>query len=148
MIRDQSNITSETPLRLAEAARLAFPDGSMKVSGLRKEIAKGRLVVERIAGKDYTTPANIGRMRELCRVERKAQDCGCSGHGKVATESTPPRGASLTGKQSEALASARAKLRKLRQLSPTTSLASTDPRGSAIVTPCRQSRGRDCDLRR
>ena len=35
---------------------------------------RGRLVVERIAGKDYTTLANIERMRELCRVEIKAPD--------------------------------------------------------------------------
>jgi len=57
-----------TPLRLSTAAVLAFPDGSMTASGLRRESARGRLVIERIAGKDYTTLANIERMRELCRV--------------------------------------------------------------------------------
>jgi hypothetical protein len=40
---------------------LAFPDGSMSASGLRREAARGRLVIERIAGKDYTTLANIER---------------------------------------------------------------------------------------
>src|SRR5215469_11299281 len=63
-------------LRLAVAAALVFRDGSMTASGLRREAARGRLVVERVAGKDYTTLANIGRMRELCRVEAKAPDCG------------------------------------------------------------------------
>ena len=43
----------------------------MTASGLRREGARGRLVIERIAGKDYTTLANIERMRELCRVAAK-----------------------------------------------------------------------------
>src|SRR6478609_8294988 len=57
------------PLRLAVAAAVAFPDGSMTASGLRREAARGRLVIERIAGKDFTTLANIERRRELCRVQ-------------------------------------------------------------------------------
>ena len=48
-------VTPDMPLRLAAAAALAFPDGSMTASGLRREAARGRLVIERIAGKDYTT---------------------------------------------------------------------------------------------
>jgi hypothetical protein len=61
----------EAPLRLSIAAKLAFPDGSMTASGLRREAARGRLRVERIAGKDYTTLEAINRMRELCRVQAK-----------------------------------------------------------------------------
>ena len=64
-----NEIGPTTPLRLKVAATLAFPDGSMTASGLRREGVRGRLVIERIAGKDYTTLANIERMRELCRVE-------------------------------------------------------------------------------
>jgi len=56
------DIGDDQPLRLAVAAALAFPDGSMTASGLRREAARGRLVVERIAGKDYTTLANVERM--------------------------------------------------------------------------------------
>jgi hypothetical protein len=59
------------PLRLSVAAAVAFPDGSMTASGLRRESARGRLIIERIAGKDYTTLFHIGRMRELCRVQAK-----------------------------------------------------------------------------
>ena len=47
------------PLRLHVAAAEAFPDGSMTASGLRREAARDGLVIERIAGKDYTTLANI-----------------------------------------------------------------------------------------
>ena len=74
----REDIGHDQPLRLAVAAALAFPDGSMTASELRREAARGRLVVERIAGKDYTTLANIERMRELCRVEAKAPVSGCS----------------------------------------------------------------------
>src|SRR5947209_6379821 len=68
-------IDADTPLRLSIAATVAFPDGSMTASSLRRESTRGRLVIERIAGKDYTTLGNIERMRELCRVQAKAPDC-------------------------------------------------------------------------
>lgn len=61
-------ISDDAPLRLAEAVRIAFPMGGMTVSGLRKEASRGRLVVEMIAGKQFTTLANINEMRRLCRV--------------------------------------------------------------------------------
>jgi hypothetical protein len=66
-------ITDDTPLRLARAAELAFPGGGMTASGLRKEAAKGRLVIERIAGKDYTTLHAIAEMRKLCRLVPAAE---------------------------------------------------------------------------
>lgn len=69
---DIGNITPTTPLRLETAARIAFPDGSMKLAGLRREIARGRLAYEVIAGKHYTTLADIEDMRRLCRVQVKA----------------------------------------------------------------------------
>lgn len=61
-------ITDDTPLRLAVAAETAFPGGGMTASGLRKEAVKGRLVIERVAGKDFTTLRAIADMRKLCRV--------------------------------------------------------------------------------
>jgi hypothetical protein len=88
-------ITPDTPLRLEIAAALAFPDGSMTASGLRREGARGRLAIERIAGKDYTTLANIERMRELCRVEAKVHDSTCAGHAQ--TSAGKPYGSSATG---------------------------------------------------
>ena len=66
-IPPRSDVNSDTPLRLAVAAALAYPDGSMTASGLRKEAARGRLAIERTAGKDYTTLAAIERMRDLKR---------------------------------------------------------------------------------
>jgi hypothetical protein len=55
------------PMRLAHAVEIAFPHGGMTVSGLRKEATKGRLVIERIAGKDFVTLTAIDDMRAACR---------------------------------------------------------------------------------
>ena len=74
-------VTPDTPLRLEIAAAIAFPDGSMTAAGLRRDAARGRLVIERIAGKYFTTLANIERMRELCRVEAKARTSGIAASG-------------------------------------------------------------------
>jgi hypothetical protein len=70
-------IDPDAPLRLSEAARIAFPDGSMSVSGLRKERDRLNLVVEKIAGKEYTTLNRIQTMRDLCRVNPKGHDSTC-----------------------------------------------------------------------
>ena len=92
------NIRPDTPLRLCVAAAVAFPDGSMTVSGLRREAARGRLVIERVAGKDFTTLAAIERMRELCRVEAKGRVYGVVqpakgnrpfGSSKIPASNTP-----------------------------------------------------------
>ena len=66
-----SRLAPDAPLRLSIAAKLAFPDGSMTASGLRREALRGRLQVERIAGKDYTTLEAINEMRKLCRVQAR-----------------------------------------------------------------------------
>jgi hypothetical protein len=124
----RDKIDVDTPLRLSVAAALAFPDGSMTASGLRREAGRGRLVVERIAGKDYTTLANIERMRQLCRVERKAPT---SGFAQI--DVTPPDGSSAgqpgpssTTASSSAQDALRAKLKLRNASSPNTSAPSTD----------------------
>lgn len=70
-----------TPLRLATALQYAFPNGGMTVAGLRREAVRGRLVIERIANKDFTTLAAIEEMRRLCRV--KVEDGGFE-RGRIA----------------------------------------------------------------
>jgi hypothetical protein len=98
---DYIDWTDETPLRLKVAAERAFPGGGMTDSGLRREAARGRLVIERIAGKDYTTMRSIADMRGLCRVEAAS-----------------PRSTSEQGEGAElAQARALAKLAELRGMS-------------------------------
>jgi len=86
MVRLMSAIPDiHMPMRLATAISVAFPDGGMTVSGLRREAARGRLVIERIAGKDFVTLAAINDMRERCRVQPKQP---ASGSGQP--ENSPP----------------------------------------------------------
>ena len=57
-------------------------------------------MIERIAGKDYTTLANIERMRELCRVEAKAPTYGSDPPaGKTAASSSKSVWIIIDGKQ-------------------------------------------------
>lgn len=64
-------IGPDTPLRLEDAVRIAFPAGGITVAGMRKEIARGNLAVEKIAGKLFTTLNEIKRMRNKCRVQER-----------------------------------------------------------------------------
>jgi hypothetical protein len=105
------NIGPNTPLRLARAAELAFPDGSMSEKGLRREFNRGRLVVERIAGKDYTTLSAIEEMRILCRLEKNLHGFGSDQREASGAQ----RGSSFTNEGSIALAAARATLRARRK---------------------------------
>src|SRR5205823_5386395 len=97
--QDFPSYPQDRPLRLAVAAKVAFPDGSMSASGLRREAKRGRLVIERIAGKDYTTLGCIERMRELCRVIAKVPDSGSGRSVEKAAESLRAlSGSSLTAR--------------------------------------------------
>ena len=105
-----ANITPETPLRLSVAAKIAFPDGSMTVSGLRREAGRGRLIIEQIAGKHYTTLANIERMRELCRVRPKVHESGYDHRDE--TKPVKPCGSSSTATDRSPHDALRAKLQR------------------------------------
>jgi hypothetical protein len=91
-----SQITDDTPLRLARAAAIAFPDGSMSASGLLVEADRGRLRICRIAGKDYTILANIRRMIDQCPRDPKVRGCGSALRVGVAIGElrTPAHGSS------------------------------------------------------
>ncbi|WP_244432856.1 MULTISPECIES: excisionase [unclassified Afipia] len=86
----------------------------MTISGLRREAARGRLVIERIAGKHYVTLNAIDRMRELCREERRGPDSGFDPTSETPKEALKER---LRGSSStEASISPRDALRmKLQQ---------------------------------
>src|SRR6266849_1922171 len=105
-------VKPNTPLRLSVAAALAFPDGSMTASGLRREAARGRLVIERVAGKDYTTLAHIERMRELCRVEAKAPGSGSVQHAGTGKVSITKPGSSSTAESTSPQDALRVKLQR------------------------------------
>jgi hypothetical protein len=70
------NVHPDEPLRLTDAIKFGFPHGGMTVSGLRREASAGRLVMEKIANKQFTTLSAIAEMRKLCRVKAEARACG------------------------------------------------------------------------
>lgn len=67
-VPDRSEIQDDTPLRLEVAAALAFPDGGVSASGLRRERDNGRLVTFFVANKEFTTLDAVKRMIEACAV--------------------------------------------------------------------------------
>src|SRR5260370_37764553 len=127
----------DVPLRLDIAAKIAIPYGGMTVSGLRKEYASGRLVIERIAGKDYVTLSAIEEMRKLCRLQQKGHDCGSERHG-VTTEAeslTQPYGSSSTESIKRAQSAAPAIVQGLKESSKAISIASTPrkPKKASVI---------------
>jgi hypothetical protein len=118
-MRDQTQpeITQNTLLRLADAVKIAFPMGGMTVAGLRRERDRKRLVIEKIAGKEFTTLAHIERMRVLCRDEARAQGCSLRPADKTRAERLPTRqpGSSETTDAMSAQAALQMKLRPRKE---------------------------------
>lgn len=119
----------DAPLRLRDAARIAFPPDqvtgrpTMTESGLRREAAAGRLTIWRVAGKDFTSLAAIREMLEKCRVETQSPVSG-SERSCVQTRaaSRPLSGSSATldaGTKQLALAAAMAAADRLSKSSRT-----------------------------
>jgi hypothetical protein len=78
-----AEIGPDTPLRLKDAIRLAYPCGGMTVHGLRLEAKRKRLMIETTAGKQFTTLRNIEEMRKLCRAEAKDHTSGSEQNGQT-----------------------------------------------------------------
>jgi hypothetical protein len=131
MTHEPERISADAPLRLALAAKIAFPDGSMTASGLRREVAKGRLTIDRVASKDYTCLREIEKMRTQCRIQPRAPDCG-SGQPEGKKK---PSGSSETGSDKSALAAALMTAKRLSKSSAPISPANTARPASAAVIP-------------
>lgn len=124
---NRQDVGPDTPLRLSVAASIAYPDGSMSAAGLRREANRGRLDIERVAGRDYTTLRAIEEMRRKCRVQPKAR--------ASISESEPAArrsGSSETARTSTAQAALNTTVRELRERLKATSRESTG-RASQVV---------------
>ena len=124
---DRTAINDDTPLRLEVAASLAFPDGTISLSSLRREAAKGRLIVWRIAGKDMTTLSEINKMVMRCRVQKSPPYSGSVPPPKIEKLC----GSSLTEDARLALDAARQRAQKLKTASRSTSRNKRRPAESA-----------------
>jgi hypothetical protein len=60
---DVDKIGQDTPLRLSVAAAVAYPDGSMTASGLRREARRGRLVPRFDPFEGTARPVRLGRRK-------------------------------------------------------------------------------------
>src|SRR5258708_20899881 len=117
-------------VRLGVAAAIAFPDGSMTAAGLRREAARGRLIIERIAGKDFTTLANIEQMRELCRVPQKDLVSGSAPKNEISTARSA--NAQCGSSETDRARSARVALQKIAR-APSAPSASTLPKSTSLT---------------
>ncbi len=134
----QCELAKDEPLRLAQAVALAFPHGGMTVAGLRTEARRGRLVIEKIAGKDFVTLRAIEEMRAACRVQ-KAQGSGFDQPGQ--TGASEPSGLSGTDESSIRLAALEMTLQALKKPSKNTLPESTTQlRKGAEIRSLRDSR--------
>lgn len=104
-------IDENAPVRLEDIIPIAFPAGGITLAGLRKEVARGNLAVEKIAGKLFTTLGDIKRMREKCRVKEKDPDS----INDLRREDVRPPGLSETDQNSLARESLQHLVRKTRQ---------------------------------
>jgi hypothetical protein len=118
----------DTPLLLSVAAEIAFPDGTMTKSGLRREMRRGRLVVERIANRHYTTLRDIQQMRALCRDDQKARDST-----RVSEKDASPSTSFATAEKKSAQAAALMIGEELKGSSKHISRLSTDRHGAAVI---------------
>lgn len=139
MSDSEKPIGPDTPLRLRDAAKIAFPFGGMTLAGLRSEKRRRNLTVETIAGKDFTTLRAIDEMRARCRA--KAED-----HISTSPKLAPdihPSGVSATeltaSERTLARDSALARANKsVPTRSPTISEADTIQRQGADVIQIKQ----------
>jgi hypothetical protein len=100
----------------------------MTASGLRREAEKGRLAIERVAGKDYTTLAAIEEMRASCRVLQKAHAFGFAPQNIIRTERSESE--RFGSSETDRARSARAALQKIAR-SPNAHSANTLPRSTS-----------------
>ena len=136
-IPSPETITPDTPLRLDIAARLAFPAGGMTASGLRREASRGRLTIERIAGKLFTTLRHIENMREQCRDRQRDHAYGSNPSNEQRTESSSAaqHGSFATERASAARAALERTAQALKGRSANTSQQSTKSPASGTVIP-------------
>ena len=83
VIHANDNIHPDCPLRLEDAIKYGFPYGGMTVSGLRRESARGRLTIERIANKDFTSLRSIENYRTTNQEAPAFSSSRFSAHPKV-----------------------------------------------------------------
>lgn len=131
-LRQNGDIGDDEPITLAEACRLFF-GGRISPSALRTEAAKGNLVIEQIARKDFVTRQAIEDMRERCRKPASLPAYGFDQKPTSERARSQNHGASRTPAGLSEQDILRIRLRKRLDSSKTILPKSTSP--SAEVVP-------------
>lgn len=123
----------EKLVRLETIASVAFPDGSVTVATLRREIKAGRLKAWLIGAKHMTTLIEIERMLEQCRVKPKDQGSSGESHDQPAPEKRPTKASSSSAtmtdtKRAQAAAMETARALKERLLAERSAEVKVRPR--------------------
>jgi hypothetical protein len=107
----------------------------MTVSGLRRERDRGRLGVEKIAGKEFTTLRHINNMRERCRDTQREPVSGLNPRSEMRPGGSQgaPHGSFGTERIKSALDALNQTARGLNKPSRSTSLENTKCRETAGV---------------
>jgi hypothetical protein len=126
---DNLDRAHETPLRLGVAAA----HFGLTAGALRAEARRGRLEIWRVAGKDWTSLAEVERMFRQCRVNPEAPGFGFGPAASASAmgPSSKASGSSETEAVTSALDAARALAQKLKNSSPPISRPSTSPPGES-----------------
>ena len=128
-------MTRTTPLRLDMAAQLAFPDGSMGVAGLRKEIDRGNLPAAKIAGRLYVTLDGIEEMKTKCAITKvRSSTCATPSGPADNAAGSSSTGTPTAGDAKSAQAFLNQIAQRLRSSSPNTSPPNTS-QTLAVVLP-------------
>lgn len=69
-LRSRDELNPDDPITLKDACAIFFHD-AITPKSLRTERDKGNLVTEKIAGREFVTPAAIAAMRERCQTGPK-----------------------------------------------------------------------------
>jgi hypothetical protein len=133
-------IKPDTPLPLKLAAKIAFPTGTMTVSGLRNEIRNGHLQASKVAGRIWTTLTDIKRMMQQCQIKEaddlvkvrnytcaKPRDQEVGGDGSSST--APPAASTLKEAQEHLNQIAQQLRRRSLPISP----KNTSPTSAKVV---------------
>ena len=123
------------PLPLSIAVDIAYPHGGITVRSLRTERDKGNLETFKVAGREFTTLADIREMERRCRERQRALASTCEGE-RVAKQSGSSAMAPTNTLPSAEMdvAAARAIVERLKKPSADTSRQSTG-RTRANVIP-------------
>lgn len=123
-----ASLADDELVRLSDAVAWFFPHGRMTLSALRTEARKGRLVIERIAGKDFVTRRAINEMRARCRDQGSRPASSSEG-----TETESAAGSSETANGISAQDALRIRLARPPTRSKDTSRKGTGPTRRNVV---------------